>query len=93
MSKPTFAGLFVTFELQKTKCNMSKVPRIMVKAFFVNGQSNTILSGETPKDAIEQYFFPDSMPVETLSIMVQMPDGKTLNLVINGNNTAYWSES
>lgn len=69
-----------------------KEPRIAVKAFMANDSEQTILAGETPKNAIEQYFFPDSMKC-SVSIHVMNTDGKSLTLYINGeNNTVSWKE-
>ncbi len=70
-----------------------KDARIIVKVFYVNGNDQTVLSGDTPKNAIENYFFPDAGMKTDVSILIMNTDGKSLTLNINGTtNTVSWKE-
>lgn len=71
-----------------------KDARITAHAYFVNGTELSIISGETPKEAIRKYLFPDSMPCD-VSIDIMNPDGKSLTIYFNGtsgNGSVRWEE-
>ena len=56
---------------------------ISVNVSFVNGTGQTILAGDTPSKALEEYFYPDAgMPI-TLTIQVKDRDGKEVSIVID----------
>ena len=56
---------------------------ISVNVSFVNGTAQTILDGDTPSKALEEYFYPDSgMPI-TLFIRVKSNDGKEVSITID----------
>ena len=57
---------------------------ISVRAYLVNGDVNDILENASPKDAIEDYLFPDMRPpVQTIVIDAITDDGKKLNITIS----------
>ena len=57
---------------------------ISVQAYLVNDQINDVLDNESPKTAIDEYFFPDSgAPVSSLIITAKTHDGRTVTLSLS----------
>jgi hypothetical protein len=57
---------------------------ISVRAYLVNGDINDILVNASPKEAIEDYLFPDMRPpVQTIVIEAITDDGRRLNISIS----------
>lgn len=63
---------------------------ITVFAKLVDGSEAWRLSLATPKDALEEYFMPDtSPPVSVLFIEVTDKEGKTLTLTIDPSDVSF----
>ncbi|HEY5370500.1 MAG TPA: hypothetical protein VIJ75_16065 [Hanamia sp.] len=57
---------------------------ISVRAYLVNGDVNDILENASPKEAIENYLFPDMRPpVQTIVLDAVTAEGKKLNISIS----------
>ncbi|HKR06728.1 MAG TPA: hypothetical protein VJY62_18985 [Bacteroidia bacterium] len=64
--------------------------RITVTADFVDGSVNDILSDVTPKQAIENYFFPDSRPpVSAIYLSFVDENGKVHKITITQQEVVY----
>jgi hypothetical protein len=57
---------------------------ISVSASLINGGYIDVLENATPKEAIEEYFYPDCKPpVSTLTIKAVNESGKTVKISIS----------
>lgn len=66
---------------------------VTAEARLVNGSVNYILQEATPKQAIEEYLFPDCRPpVETLLITVKTDTGQTVTIAIGQKSISAFIE-